>query len=269
MPLPSTNLTTHFDASDSDHLWTTYTAGSPFHSGTPSDGSAIQVWDDDDGKDLSFIFGSSGDEPAWRSSTPLMILPCVDFSGSDRLNLYNNAKTGDGSFFNLFSSTVGVLFISFLVESVSSNAAAAYDNETLIGESTGYYGVFVRNSSGTYYVLTFLWDGAEKTLQLGPISLDTSYVLVYWFTGNTQFAELYSTAGLVDSDSQAISGGPTVLGLQPRLGLGVSQFFNGRLGEVASYNAHDATDRATATSYFRDKWVPTPQEPAYRLRRFY
>jgi hypothetical protein len=265
MALPTTNLTFHVDASDTDNLFTT--AGNP-SSGTPTDGSAVQAADDDDGKDLSLKFGEASAEANWRTTAPLMELPCLDFSGTDWYNLYNNAGDTVQSPAVVLSTTNKVVLASIYVEAVATNDATITNNEAILADNGELFGLFLKNNAGAITLVVYNWDGNSDELSVS-LSLNTSYVVVAWHTGGNLFVELYTSAGLATSNTMA-SGTTSLFAGQFRVGRcrdAISAMYQGRLGELAVYNAHDATDRANATTYFRDKWVPTP--PAFRLVRFY
>lgn len=252
--LPTTNLTLHVDASDTDNLFTT--AGNP-SSGTPTDGSAVQAVDDDDGKDLSLKFGEASSEANWRSTTPLMARPCLDFSGTDWYQLFNNAGTvGPHNGDTVVSTTAYVILASIYVENVTTNDATIYNNEALFSVTNDIFGFFFKNNAGAVTGTLYNWDGNEDTVVVS-LNLNTSYVLVVWHTGGSIFVELYDTGGLAASGNTA-SGDTTSFG-QFRVGRArdaISQMYQGRIGEMAFYNAHNSTDRANATQYFRDNWLP-------------
>ena len=83
--LPTDDLRIHLDASDTSKLFKTYDSGGK-HSGTPADGEAVQVWDDEgDGiADIAFVYiTDSARSPIYRSASSPMRHSCLDFDGID------------------------------------------------------------------------------------------------------------------------------------------------------------------------------------------
>lgn len=257
MALPTTALTLHTDASDTDHIWTTYSATTPFHSGVPADGNEVQVWDDDDGKDLTWTYTAlSSASPNWRSTTPLTQLPCLDFNGTaDFLALFNNAATVGKVLSDVITNSAFVVVAAIRIEGGATNASNPYDNDGILSDVGGFWGIHVKNNAGAFSLLLYNFDGSADVVTLSA-AIDTNYVLVYWHTGGSIFAELYTSAGLVASGNTA-SGNTSTLTQPFQIGRGLTTtFYSGRIGELAIYNAYDATDKANAVTYFTDKWVP-------------
>src|SRR5262245_3360792 len=121
MALPTTNLTLHCDASDTDKVFTTYNA-SGSHTGTPSDGSTVEVWDDEgDGvSDVAMIYTSA--RPVYRSTTPLMLNPCLDFAGA-----------GSNEFYASFNQTgLAAKAVSTFVSASAHTMAIAFYPEAIV-----------------------------------------------------------------------------------------------------------------------------------------
>lgn len=257
MPLPTTALTLHLDASDTDHIWTNWQAGSPFHNGVPTDGGTVGVWEDDGGGNFTFIPASGGVSPVWRSTTPLMQLPCLDFDGTDDAGQIFLLPSGTNLFLNsLIAASAFVIVASFYLEGASANAANVYDNDGLIADTGEYCGIHFKNASGTYSVNVYNFDGSVDTVSIN-LSINTSYVLAYYHTGGNISLELYSVSGQVGSTQTTASGDTQNLGNTVFIGRNYSTlFYNGRIGEIAIYNAYNSTDKADAVQYFRDKWLP-------------
>lgn len=256
MPLPTTNLTAHNDASDTDHIWLNWQAGTPFHNGTPSDGEEVQVWEDDDGKDLAWIYyTSSTATPRFRTTTPTMLLPNLDFEGDDVLKIQSEDGSSIKTGANMISANAHMFFAAIRVEACDTNAANDYDNDMIFGDLQGNWGLMIENASGTYSLQFYQFDGNVDHVEL-QISLNHDYVVAWWHTGGSIFAEVYDTTGLVASGNTASGdigdlSGHVVIGKNY-----VTSWYEGRIGELAIYNAYNSSDKTSAVSYFRDKWVP-------------
>src|SRR5262249_15021066 len=145
------------------------------------------------------------------------------------------------------------------VKTAPTNLTNSYDNSGILSDSGAFWGVHVKNVSGTTPTLIgFNWDGNEDTVSQA-ISLDTNYVFAYWHTGGNILLEVYSSTALVGSQQSEVSGNTSSLTNQGRIGQNSNgaNTYDGRIGELAIYNAHNATDRANATQYMRDKWLPS------------
>ena len=252
--LPTTNLTLHCDASDTDKLFTTYNV-SGVHSGVPADGGAVQVWDDEvDGiADIAMIYAASGTEPSYRSITPLMLNPCLDFDGSDdQLIAYNQIGTLTKVLSDLITNSDFTLFVAFYAESITANTAAIYNNHVVFGDNGQYMGLLLRIVSGQAKVIAYNWDGNADSVEI-DISVSTSYVARIRHTGGNLYLSING-----GSESSVASGNTSVLTGAPKVGFSSSgsTYFNGRIGEFAVYNINLAgSDLNDATTYFTDKWI--------------
>jgi hypothetical protein len=252
MPLPTTNLTLHLDASDTDNLFTTWVDGGP-HTGTPADGNAVQVWRrETDGSvtPANGAYVSSG--PAYRSGTPLMDLPCLDFSGTDELRLVNDTSrtTYHGSSV-FFSTTAKTLLGAFYAESISATnagAAGGFSNEGIIaGDDKWYLNVY--NSGGQRKLEFGGHDGSWKMVEVN-ISEGVTHVFKARHDGSNLYlavdggAESSAACGTLSGDST-----------QVRVGRGGdTAWFNGRIGEIAGYNSSDLTNANSGVTFLRSKW---------------
>src|SRR5262245_55838325 len=124
MALPTTNLTLHCDASDTDKLFTTYSAAGT-HSGTPSDGNAVQVWDDEgDGiADVALVFPSATREPLFRSGASALMktgLTELDYDGTnDELQTYVQDGDPIRASSDFISNSAATLAMVFYPEVIS------------------------------------------------------------------------------------------------------------------------------------------------------
>ena len=254
MPLPSTNLTLHLDASDTDKLFTTWVNGGS-HTGTPADGNAVQAWArETDGSVTpanAAYYSGTGNSPAWRTTTPLMLLPCLDFDGTDdAMVLVNNDNvTSYHGSSNFFSTTARAILIAFRAESITttnSTAATAEDNHGLFCGSS-HWRISLRNDGGQRKLQATAYDGAWKMAEVN-VSENTDHVAVIRHDGTNLYvsvdggAESSTACGTIASDSAQVFIGRNANAV----------VYNGRIGEIATYNTGGFPTDANA--YFRERW---------------
>jgi hypothetical protein len=255
MPLPTTNLTLHLDASDTDKLFTTWVNGGP-HTGTPADNGAVQVWSaeaDGSVSPANAAYPTSGREPAYRSGTPLMLLPCLDFDGTDdELRTVNNASISDylnsGSFLGDQAKTI---IVAFYAESITSSNADPVENHSIIGGSESFV-LSCKSVSGTPKVQFCNndagWDTIEQTIAA------TTTVVACARHDATNIYLSVDGGSETSAASGATSGWPNTYINIGKAGGGAVRF-NGRIGEIALYNAAlTGSDLTDAIAYFRLKW---------------
>lgn len=264
--LPTTNLTLHCDASTATgNLYTTY-VGSGVHTGTPSDGNAIQVWEDEgDGIAdvcLTYAGKAAGAAPAWRSTTPLMKLPCLDFDGgSDWLEATTQTGTEyDASAF--LSTTAKTILVAFRVDAIATDSANSWQNPPLVCDIDGYMGLHFRSTAGQPRVLAYNYSTADNNVSL-DISLATSYVVTLRHASSVLYISL--NGGSESSIASGATGnlfGTLVLGKSF-----TANFYDGRIGEVAVYNTGlTGTALSDANAYFVQKWITGPASFPVRRR---
>lgn len=269
MALPTTNLTLHCDASDVDHLWTTYDA-SGVHTGVPSDGSLVQVWDDEgDGvSDFCLINDVAGSEPIWRSSAPLMSRPCLDWDGvNDVMGSYT--QTGGGKALSSFITASAYTLIVACYPEVVSHTGGIPLGHAMLSDRNGVWGLYLRVVAGQRKVALINWSGAAYETVETDIAADTSLVIM----GRHEAGNLYiSVNGGVEVGPVA-AGDTTDMTNVLELGkVSGAQFYDGRIGEIAIYNAAlSGANLTNAIAYFMTKWMtgggPSPYIPTYRRRR--
>lgn len=249
--LPTANLTGHFDASDTGNIWKFYQAGTPYHNGVPVDADLVEMWEDDDGKDLT-LYGV-GTAPTWRSTTPLMSLPCLDFDGTDdSCRFLVKSTVAPKTFSSLITASAFTILISFRVDAINTTTSVITSNDALIAESAGYFGIHLRDDSGTYKVRVYNYDGTEDIINL-TISLSTNYVLMVRHESGTLYASLDggSESSVASGDTQVTSG-ELVAGYSA---FASAHYFDGRMGEIAIYNvALSGSNLSDAIGYFTNKW---------------
>lgn len=256
MALPTTNLTGHWDASVNTNLWQEYQAGTPFHNTAAADATKIETWDDAGGIDLSFQTTNSASStvtPLWRSGTPLMLLPCLDFDGSDDvLRLANIAGTVNKALSVIFANNAKTLAISIYIEAVSANNANPYANHCVFADNSAFNGLFFRSSGGAPVLQWYNWDGNADKVESSTLALDTSYVVIARHDGTTLNLRVNGT----DATGVA-SGNTTTMTGQVSLGqITGAQYASVRIGEIAVYNANlTGTDLSDLDSYFQGRWL--------------
>jgi hypothetical protein len=256
MPLPTTNLTIHLDASDTDKLFTTWVDGGS-HTGTPADGNSVQAWvrETDGSVTPANAVYYGGNAPVYRSGTPLMLLPCLDFDGTnDGMVLANNTdETGYLGSSNFFSTTARTILVAFYGESITATnatASTAIDNHGLICTDT-HFTISLRNDGGQRKAQVAAHDGAWKMAETN-ISEATSHVLCVRHDNTNLYisvdggSETSAACGTVGADTAQV-----FIGRSPN-----AVFLNGRVGEIAIYSsALTGTDKTDAISYFTTKWI--------------
>lgn len=240
MPLPTSNLTFHADASVDTDLWQ---ATGPF-SDHPVDGEEVFYWDDvEHGAGSAEYLNTNG--PAWRSGTPLMALPCLDFNGST-----DSMRVLPGTAGTYLSVSAFTVLVAVYVEGIALNAANSYQNDAIVADGSGYFGIHLKNAADPH-VLFYNYSGADTKVSL-PITLNVSHVLMFRHESGNLYASVDGGA-----ETSVASGNTDTLGAELQIGNGSgSIFYNGRIGEFAVYNAAlTGTDLTDAVSYFTAKWL--------------
>lgn len=252
------SLMLHVDASDIDNIWTTFQS-SGVHTGVPSDGSAIEIWDDEgDGVTNVVLRGSGAAAPSWRSTTPLLLLPCIDFDGTNSqytANVQNGSSSRPLSTF--ITAAACTVIISFYAESIT-NTNVSYAAHALIADGGGYWGIFLKNVSGQRKAVFYNYDGSEDIVEAN-ISENTRHVVMARHDAGNLYISMNGAAEI----GPVASGNTTVLTNNMYLafgGLGVR--YNGRMGEVKIWNTGNADGNlATEIASFMSKWVSAPAIP--------
>jgi hypothetical protein len=255
MPLPTTNLTLHLDASDTDNLFTTWGAAGA-HTGTPADGNAVQVWRRESDGSLTpaqgvYTNSDTSRSPVYRSTTPLMLLPCLDFDGSnDQMAVCDNTSDtsnyGTSAFYGLSAKFI---IFSVYFEAIDSTQAAFLDRDGVIGGNARFM-LHARNDGGTRKIYLANEDSGGLDIVEHAVSLATTYVVCMRHDGSSIYlsvddgAEVSTASGATVAEAAAF-----VIGRA-----GGATNFNGRFGEIAVYNSDGTSQKADALAYFRAKW---------------
>jgi hypothetical protein len=255
MPLPTTDLTGHWDSSDTDNLWKE--TGMSTH---PADGDAVLAWNDEGDNSYTnaalFTYaGSSTNVPVYRAGAfPTVSLGCLDFDGADdRLACFTDAWGPFVGLNNYFGASAFTLFVSFVMEGASgTNAAASYNNTALFCDAFGQFiGLHVKSNAGVHTLMGYCWDGADKHADL-TFALNTPYVAMFRYGSGTITLDLNNSGSPVTASAAPINtSGAWWIG-QGSVG---GSYFNGKIGEIAMYSsALSSSPLQQAWDYFNVKW---------------
>ena len=258
LTLPTTNLTLHVDASTNARLFTTANGGGTgVHTGAVSDGTSVLIWDDEgDGVADVLFFNNFGPVP-WRSTTPLMALPCLAFDGStSQLETRNQAAAVTKPLSDFITAGAYTILVAFYPVAVATSAAQVTSNVGVVGDNNSYVGLYLKDEAGTYKLFGYTFDGTNRIVPATglPLTLGTSYVAMLRYGGGTLALSLNGGA------ESTVGTGTTISDVTARLYVGRSgaAYFQGRVGEVAVYNAAlSGAALAEALTYFQTKWLPT------------
>jgi len=258
--LPTTNLTLHLDASDTDNLFKTVNGGgSGVHTGTPADGDAVQVWNDEgDGIADVAMIGVGSNAAKYRSATPLMKHPCLDFDGSvDEFTTRNQADSANHLISDLITNSAFTFAVAFYPEVIASTNANTYDNDAIFIDTSGFVGLVTKDNAGTKEIRGYNWDGNDDHID-ATVATGRSWCAFYRHgSGNLKLTIIDDTL-TETSPSDVPSGNTGSVGGVMHLGSGFGgHHYNGRIGEIAFYSAElTGTDLTNLKQYFADKWLP-------------
>lgn len=261
MPLPTSGLTLHVDMSDASKLFTTANGGgSGVHTGTTSDGSATQVADDQGDGIADVCLANTLNAPAARISTPLMALRCLDFDGTnDKLTAFNQAVAVAKAASAFFAVGAKTIAIAFYAEAITTDTATVNQNACILngGLSFGGCGLLTRNVAGTKKLFFLNNDGSNDIIET-PCDSGRSYVAVARHSGTQIKLTLIDDTQTETNPADVSSGNTFDLGGTLLFGESASSvsYFNGRIGELALYNAEKTgTDLTDLKNYFIAKWL--------------
>lgn len=257
MPLPTTNLTAHFDSSDADHLYQNYQAGSPYHNTAVADTDPVGAWDGELVADQQWKI--SADKPIWTQSGTPLAQPCIDFNAA-KLDLYNRAGTVVPALSTMFTNTSFSALISFVVQSASLNSGNPWENHVMLSTTFAGFGVLTFSIKAPLSVPHFTAFHFPDTLAV-PIEYDTRYFAHVRHTGGNLYVSLNggSESSIASGNTWEMAVGLT-MGYHP----GQSAVYDGFIGELAIYSAAlTGSDQTDANNYFYDKWIADPvvQQP--------
>ena len=260
------SLQAHYDASDTDEVFTTY-QGSGVHTGTPADGDPVQVWDEEAGhSDQCFTFPvTSAQAPNFRSGgSALMVsgLSELDFDGAvDKLQLFD--QTGGSAYgANTFMGTNWAWIFSLYPEVISATSANPFENHCLVGAANQNWGIFFRNDGGVRKVQHYAFDGANKVAELA-ISLSSSGIVGARYTsGGDLIVHVSDSAGSETTNTVNSVGLANIIATGLFLGQLSDAFYNGRIGEFKQWDTGDADGTYTTEfAAFKTKWLSGAAPP--------
>lgn len=244
--------TAHFDSSDTDKIYTTY-SGAGSHSGTPSNGSAVQVWQDEQTpstRDLALIYPvSTTTSPLWRNPGNL-ILPSLDWESGDVLELFNNAGSADRNLFDLVANNAKSIFLTIRVEGTATNVTNIWQNTAVLCDSLGYFGIHLKTIAGITYLIVYNFDTGVDVSGSFPLTLDTTYVIEIRHDGSLIYVHLYTanTPGSPAAVNTFVTG---TTGGNGQVQAG--RDYLGVISELVTHNT-DLGDESTPLTDMLDKW---------------
>jgi len=249
--LPTTGLTYHAKAQVDTDIWQVNTGG--VFSDHPTDGEAVK-YADDVAHGL-YSLGQNGADPIWDVSTPLMVLPNLAFDGTDdQLRTELSSTEGSVNASNFVTVSAATMIFAIYVEAVDTNNAATYDNDAIISEGTGNFGLVLKNNAGAYTICYANFDGSDDSV-CKSISINTTYVVMARHESGNIYISINGGA-----ETSAASGNTSGVGAPVYIGrnYNAAQFYAGRIGELALWNvALTGTDLSDAIAYFRNIWTPS------------
>jgi len=253
--------TAHFDASDSGRLFTTQ-AASGQHTGTPADGNAVQVWDNEYSSssiaDLAFHYVGAPDYRSGGSATMKSGLSELDFDGStDYMIAYTQTGGAEKTWADFLDLDGWCLFGAFRADTggitQDNTGNNRYLNHILTGDDGANLTLYLRSGAGSPKIGFVAAVSAAYTASLEvDVSENTTYYYILRYDGTKYYLSVNSgteseiTAGQIDS-----------LGGDVRIGLGhaSSAAFAGRFGEWGSFDYSLSAGNLTTLKTYLDRWL--------------
>jgi hypothetical protein len=196
----------------------------------------------------------------WRNDTTLFRPSIQVIKGTYECKLASNLNGVVTSAFH--ANNAKTLAISFLLTGKSKlvDSATPYLTTAFIGNpDNNYYGLWLKNASGTVTLYGYNWDGSADTVSFTNLAVDHPYVAILTHNGTNLIMSLYDADGQVGSTQSTASGNTTDIATVWAM-CDSNQAFTEqaevRLGEIATYNAALSGGTLTQlTTYMRDKWL--------------
>jgi hypothetical protein len=264
MPLPTTDLTQHFDASVNTGLFKNLTGG--LLADNPADGEQFTYWDDliDTATDNSRVtMRTDGTTPSvrWRNDD-VMPLPSVEIEDGI-LKMATQGGVGVGT--APPTNSAYTILLAFYIDSAGTypnsdpaGAGQAYFNCTLVGgQRNTYSGVYIRKNGSDYLLYAYNYDGTADIVSY-PITPDEPHVLCVRHEGGTLYFSVDCGAEVSVASGNTTSATAFYLG-DEGVNSGTTADFRGRIGELAIFDVGlTGTDLTDATEYFCDRWLVPP-----------
>jgi len=239
-PASIDGLTAWWDASDSTTLLDADTGGSA----ATADGEVGRI-EDKSGAGRNFFQATSSNRPT-RKTGVQNGLDAIRFDGT------NDRMQTSQAFSSFVDSNQGTVFVVCKATSVDTDSGTQPSNDVVLTEAGGAHGFVMLRSNDTAAAFGF---------GVSPFAYTTAsltYVPGSWKV----FSTLHDGTDLafhINSGSPATGALATRNFVANSLVLGannnVSQFFDGDVGEIITYNvALSSGDRAKVETYLMDKW---------------
>jgi hypothetical protein len=205
-----------------------------------SDGQALASWTDLSGQNNHATQGTGSRQPLYKTNA-LNGLPVVRFDGVDDF-------LGGAGLSTFISASAATILAVFKAIAIDTNLAGAWQNDMLLGETGGYFGLSLRS---TPLVYGFNFSSAEQKTQ-ATIAAGTPYVVSLQHAGGLLALALNGGA-----PSSVASGNTAVISGALRLGgsMAASAYANADLAELLIWNTDiGATPLAAGANYLRTKW---------------
>lgn len=271
MALPTTDLTIHLYAGDTDNVFTTANGGgSGVHSGVPGDGDPVEVWDDEeDGEvgDFAFVHAVVGvSEPTFRSTGSPMKHSCLDFDGvTGRLISKDQAGSSDRNNGLFVTASAWTIIVAVYIDTIDVvESTPTYQLPSLFLDRAQYMGLFVADKGlgGGPQIWGYNWDTNEDSI---PFSIETgrTYIALLEHTGGNLTFTLIDDTGAESEDSTASGDtgsmtSPFLIGSQNGV---ATSFLDFKIGELAVYTAGLGGNKDAVKQHFMDNWLTLGATP--------
>lgn len=151
-------------------------------------------WTDSSGNSYNFTQATAGFRPAVGTYASL---PMIDADGTDDV-LSRAFMSG------ILSGNYGV-YLVFKADAASGTGASFYTNDGIVCDSNQYWGIYLRDASGTYQVALYHWDTAART-SVNTLSLGTWYWMESSYDGTNVQSRLGGVAGTTTAASTLNAG---------------------------------------------------------------
>lgn len=258
--LPTTGLTAHYRADVTTNLFKTF-VNTGVHTGNPpADGDQVEVWDNTAGvSDQMFSWtGTASQSPFFRTTTPLMRHSCLDFNGARFIKSYTQTAGAAKALSNYAANNAFTLIVAFYPQTISTTNATIYLNDPVLADFGQFWGLFLKDNSGTKQVIGYNWDGTADTIA-ATIAANRSWVVVFQHVSGNLKLTIINDLGVETSSTDVASGNTTNLTNGISLASTGGVVANFRIGEFAMWNTGltGGTDLADAKAYFKNSWVPS------------
>lgn len=171
--------------------------------------------------------GTGGFRPTPSTAGPNSIA-CGDFDGTDDFLVSSAALS------TFISAGSGYLIISVMVDAVTLNNAASYQNNGFVSNTGVHFGLFAKNVGGTTPTfLAFNWDGNEDAPTGTAFSLAKAYVLTWRHEGGTLYLSVNG-----GTETTVASGNTSDLTGTLRLGIaGAGTAVDAKIFEMATFSS--------------------------------